>query len=45
MTSASHRRSPPVAAGQSLTWADVAVDTGPRAYALRREREAAFAAA
>ena len=26
----------PVARGQSLSWADVAVDTGTRAYALRR---------
>jgi predicted homoserine dehydrogenase-like protein len=33
----------PVARGQSLSWADVAVDTCTRAYALRRELEAAFA--
>jgi predicted homoserine dehydrogenase-like protein len=32
----------PVAQGQSLSWADVAVDTGTRAYRLRREMEAAF---
>ena len=35
----------PVAAGQSLSWADVAVDTTTRAYALRREMEALFPAA
>jgi len=35
----------PVARGQSLCWDDVAVDTGTRAYALRRELEAAFAPA
>ena len=35
----------PVAKGQSLCWDDVAVDTGTRAYALRRELEAAFAPA
>jgi predicted homoserine dehydrogenase-like protein len=32
----------PVGKGQSLTWADVAMDTRTRAYALRREMEAAF---
>jgi predicted homoserine dehydrogenase-like protein len=32
----------PVKKGQSLTWADVAVDTGTRAYALRRELESMF---
>jgi predicted homoserine dehydrogenase-like protein len=35
----------PVAKGQSLTWADVTLDTGTRAYTLRREMEAAFAGA
>jgi predicted homoserine dehydrogenase-like protein len=34
----------PVAKGQSLSWADVAMDTGTRAYTLRREMEAAFGA-
>ena len=34
----------PVRQGQSLTWADVAVDTGTRAYQLRREMEDMFAA-
>jgi predicted homoserine dehydrogenase-like protein len=33
----------PVKKGQSLTWADVAMDTTTRAWALRRELEAAFA--
>ena len=28
--------------GQSLTWADVAIDTGTRAYQLRRDMEATF---
>ncbi len=32
----------PVAAGQSLTWADVAMDTSTRAYQARREMEALF---
>jgi predicted homoserine dehydrogenase-like protein len=32
----------PVAAGQSLTWADVAMDTTTRAYNLRREMESMF---
>jgi predicted homoserine dehydrogenase-like protein len=32
----------PVKKGQSLTWADVAMDTSTRAFALRREMEAAF---
>jgi predicted homoserine dehydrogenase-like protein len=32
----------PVAKGQCLTWADVSVDEGTRAYRLRREMEAAF---
>ena len=32
----------PVAKGQSLGWDDVAIDTTTRAYALRREMEAAF---
>ena len=32
----------PVRQGQCLTWADVAVDTGTRAYALRRALEAGF---
>jgi len=30
--------------GQSLCWADVAIDTSTRAYQLRREMEAHFAA-
>ncbi|MCB2021097.1 MAG: Gfo/Idh/MocA family oxidoreductase [Burkholderiaceae bacterium] len=34
----------PVKQGQSLSWADVAIDTGTAAYRLRREMEAAFAA-
>jgi predicted homoserine dehydrogenase-like protein len=34
----------PVRQGQSLTWSDVAVDTGTRAYQLRREMEDRFAA-
>ena len=34
----------PVKQGQSLSWADVAVDTTTRAYAIRREMEAHFAA-
>jgi predicted homoserine dehydrogenase-like protein len=34
----------PVRKGQSLTWADVAMDTGTRAYQLRREMESLFAA-
>ena len=33
----------PVAKGQSLTWADVAMDTATSAYRLRREMEAMFA--
>jgi predicted homoserine dehydrogenase-like protein len=33
----------PVAQGQCVTWADVQVDTGTRAYALRRELEQRFA--
>ncbi len=33
----------PVREGQPLSWDDVAVDTTTRAYALRREMEAAFA--
>jgi predicted homoserine dehydrogenase-like protein len=33
----------PVKQGQSLSWADVAIDTGTRAYQLRREMEAVFA--
>jgi predicted homoserine dehydrogenase-like protein len=33
----------PVRKGQSLTWADVAMDTGTRAYQLRREMESRFA--
>lgn len=33
----------PVRQGQSLTWDDVAMDTGTRAYALRREMERLFA--
>ena len=32
----------PVAKGQSLAWADVAIDRATRAYALRRELEAQF---
>jgi predicted homoserine dehydrogenase-like protein len=34
----------PVAKGQSLCWDDVAMDTGTRAYAVRREMETMFAA-
>ncbi|HNT39869.1 MAG TPA: flagellar biosynthesis protein FlgA [Rubrivivax sp.] len=34
----------PVRQGQSLVWDDVAIDTGTRAYALRRELEARFGA-
>ncbi len=34
----------PVKQGQCLTWADVAMDTGTRAYAVRREMEALFSA-
>jgi predicted homoserine dehydrogenase-like protein len=30
--------------GQSLCWADVAIDTGTRAYQLRREMESHFCA-
>ena len=33
----------PVAKGQSLSWSDVAVDTGTRAYALRKQMEDLFA--
>ena len=33
----------PVKKGQSLTWADVAIDTDTRAYRLRREMETRFA--
>jgi predicted homoserine dehydrogenase-like protein len=33
----------PVAKGQSLSWADVAMDTGTRAYAVRKEMEQLFA--
>jgi predicted homoserine dehydrogenase-like protein len=33
----------PVAKGQSLTWADVAMDTGTPAYRLRRDMESLFA--
>jgi len=33
----------PVGKGQSLCWDDVVMDTTTRAYALRRELEAAFA--
>ena len=32
----------PVKQGQSLRWDDVTMDTGTRAYALRREMEAMF---
>ena len=32
----------PVAKGQSLSWADVAIDTSSRAYVLRREMEHLF---
>jgi predicted homoserine dehydrogenase-like protein len=32
----------PVAKGQSLTWSDVAIDTGTRAYRIRRELEGGF---
>ena len=34
----------PMRKGQSLSWDDVAIDTGTRAYALRRELEALGAA-
>jgi len=34
----------PVRQGQSLCWADVAIDTGTRAYHLRREMESHFCA-
>jgi predicted homoserine dehydrogenase-like protein len=34
----------PVKAGQSLTWADVAMDTTTRAYGLRKEMENTFSA-
>jgi len=34
----------PVRQGQSLSWDDVAIDTSTRAYQLRREMEAQFAA-
>jgi len=33
----------PVRAGQSLTWADVAIDTTTRAWQVRREMETLFA--
>ena len=33
----------PVKKGQSLSWADVAMDTGTDAYKVRREMEAMFA--
>jgi predicted homoserine dehydrogenase-like protein len=33
----------PVKKGQSLTWADVAMDTGTHAYRIRKEMEAMFA--
>jgi len=33
----------PVAKGQSLSWSDVAVDTGTRAYVLRKQMEDLFA--
>jgi predicted homoserine dehydrogenase-like protein len=33
----------PVKKGQALTWADVAMDTGTRAYQVRREMETVFA--
>ena len=29
----------PVAQGQSLTWADVAIDTGTHAYRIRQQME------
>jgi len=32
----------PVKKGQSLSWADVAIDTGTQAYAVRREMETMF---
>ncbi len=35
----------PVKKGQSLSWADVAMDTGTKAYAVRREMEVQFGAA
>ena len=34
----------PVAKGQSLSWADVAIDAATPAYRLRREMEQLFAA-
>jgi predicted homoserine dehydrogenase-like protein len=34
----------PVRKGQSLSWADVAMDTGTAAYKVRREMESLFAA-
>ncbi len=34
----------PVQKGQSLSWADVAMDTSTAAYRLRREMETLFAA-
>jgi predicted homoserine dehydrogenase-like protein len=34
----------PVKAGQSLSWADVAMDTSTHAYKIRREMESLFAA-
>jgi len=34
----------PVAKGHSLSWADVEIDTGTRAYSLRREMEQLFSA-
>jgi predicted homoserine dehydrogenase-like protein len=33
----------PVAQGQSLTWADIAIDENLPAYRIRREMEALFA--
>jgi predicted homoserine dehydrogenase-like protein len=33
----------PVKKGQSLSWSDVAMDTGTHAYRIRREMEAQFA--
>jgi predicted homoserine dehydrogenase-like protein len=35
----------PVKKGQSLSWADVAIDTNTAAYKLRNEMEALFAPA
>ena len=34
----------PVKKGQSLSWADVAMDTGTHAYQVRREMEKLFSA-